>query len=490
MLSAKGLINAKLYTKNGVHPTKEFKFGDNLIIKGNNLLTLISLIKRFRKQVKCIFIDPPYYFVANKPSDTFSYNSNFKLSSWLVFMRNRLVEAYKLLSDQGVLFISISDQGAHYLKVMADDIFKMDNFIADVTWESRKSISSDGYMSENSTHILVYAKKLTDIQKNNFRLALDVESFTYDDNDGRGKYRLEPFDAPGIRENLTYIIKNPNTGEEYLPPKGRHWRTEYSNYQAFLKDNRIRFGANGTTKPQLKAYYNELKSLGKGKAMSTIWHNVEPSIIWQELDPNTNATKDQVKIFGESVFSNPKPEDLVERAIELSTKKGDYVLDFFMGSATTPAVALKTGRKFIGCEQMDYIETVSVPRLQKVIAGEQSGISKKVNWRGGGSFVYCELAKLNEQVMEDIETATTDDEIPSIWDKMKKTGYISYKVKPSEIDSHISEFKELTLTDKKKFLMDVLDKNMLYVNYCDIDDEEYGISEEDKAFNHSFYGED
>ena len=154
-----------------------------------------------------------YYFIKNKPSDTFSYNSNFKLSTWLVFMKNRIEAAYKLLREDGSIFVAISDEGAHYLKVLMDDIFDMENFIADVTWESRKSVSSDGLMSMNSNHILVYARDKNRINKNDFRLSLDIESFIYDDNDGRGPYRVEPFDAPNERKNLTYAIKNPNTGE-------------------------------------------------------------------------------------------------------------------------------------------------------------------------------------------------------------------------------------------------------------------------------------
>ena len=404
-------------------------------------------------------------------------------------MKNRLSLSHKLLANNGILYMAISDEGAHYLKVLTDDIFGMENFIADVTWESRKSVSSDGLMSENHNHILVYAKDKNSIDKNNFRLALDVESFIYDDNDGRGKYRIEPFDAPNIRKNLQYIIKNPNTGQEYIPPTGRCWRTEEATYLKLLEDNRIRFGANGTAKPQYKAYYSEVKEAGKGKASSTIWHDIKQSIIWQEIDANTNATKDQFELFGESVFTNPKPEDLIKRAIELSTDEDDIVLDFFMGSATTQAVAMKMNRRFIGFEQMDYIETVSIPRLIKVMQGEQTGISKDVSWQGGGSFVYCELAKLNQKYVDDIQAASTDAEIVTIWQDMLKTGFISCKVNPKDIDLDDADFTELLLSDKKRFLMEMLDKNQLYVNYCDMEDETFGISEEEKAFTKSFYGE-
>lgn len=489
LLYPKVFTNAKRYTADGVQNITDISENDNLIIKGNNLLCLSSVYNRFSGQIKCIFIDPPYYFINNKPSDTFSYNSNFKLSSWLVFMKNRLYEAYKLLANDGILYIAISDEGAHYLKVMVDDIFDTNNFIADVTWESRKSISSDGLLSENNNHILVYAKDINMINKNDFRLALDIESFDYDDNDGRGKYRLEPFDAPGIRKNLSYIIKNPTTGEEYTPPIGRHWRTEESTYKDLLADNKIRFGVNGTAKPQFKAYYEEVKNAGKGKASSTIWHDIKQSIIWQELDTNTNATKDQFELFGKSVFTNPKPEDLIKRAVELSTNENDWVLDFFMGSATTQAVALKMNRHFIGFEQMDYLHTVSIPRLQMVIEGEQTGISKEVNWQGGGSFVYCELAKLNQNYVDAIEKATTDEELTKLYADILKTGFISCKVNPKDIDVNSDEYIKLSIGDKKRLLMELLDKNQLYVNYCDIDDETFKISEEDKAFTRSFYGE-
>ena len=483
----KVLTNFKRYDKDGEHEVDSVSMDDNLIIKGNNLLALHSLKKRYVNKVKMIFIDPPYYFIDTKPSDTFYYNSNFKLSSWLVFMRNRLDVAYKLLTSDGILYMAISDEGAHYLKVLTDDIFGMGNFIADVTWESRKSISSDSLISENNNHILVYAKDKDYIDKNNFRLTLDIESFAFDDNDGRGKYRLEPFDAPGIRKNLSYEIINPNTNTIYTPPVGRCWRTEESTYLKFLSENRIRFGANGTAKPQYKAYYSEVKAAGKGKASSTIWHNVAQSIIWQEMDTNTNATKDQVELFGENVFTNPKPEDLIKRAIELATNENDIVLDFFMGSATTQAVAMKMKRRFIGFEQMDYIETVSVPRLIKVIKGEQSGISKSVNWQGGGSFVYCELAKANQQFVDDIEQASSSEELATIWEKMQETGFLSWKVNPKEIDANAEDFTTLAIEDQKRFLIECLDKNLLYVPFSEIDNEEFGISENDKKINNQFY---
>mgnify|MGYP004465213901 FL=1 len=488
LLDYKVFENFVRYSSTGESKVEGLGLDENLVIKGNNLVVLHSLQKRFSKKIKCIFIDPPYYFIKNKPSDTFSYNSNFKLSTWLVFMKNRIEAAYKLLRDDGVIFVVISDEGAHYLKVLMDDIFDMDNFIADVTWESRKSVSSDGLMSMNSNHILVYARDKNRINKNDFRLSLDVESFMYDDDDGRGPYRVEPFDAPDVRKNLEYAIKNPNTGDVYLPPTGRHWRTDEQTYLQYLKEDRIRFGSKGTSKPQYKAYYEEVKSMGKGKASSTIWHDIKSSILWLNLDTNTNATNDQVELFGESVFTNPKPEDLVKRAIELSTDEGDYVLDFFMGSGTTPAVALKLNRKFIGIEQMDYINTVSVERLKKVIAGEQTGISKAVNWKGGGSFVYCELKNDAQNTVEQIKQAESRDELLIIFNKMKSSSFLSYRVDPKKLLE--GDFITLSLAEQKQLLLELIDNNNLYVNYSDIEDIHYDISDEDKRLNKMFYGEE
>ena len=486
MLAPKVFTNAKRYMKDGIEENITFDENDNLIIKGNNLIALSCLLKRYEGKVKCIFIDPPYFFVNSKPSDTFLYNSNFKLSSWLVFMKNRLEIAHRLLKNDGILYMAISDEGAHYLKVLADDIFYMDNFIADVTWESRKSISSDGLMSENNNHILVYAKNKEAIDKNSFRLALDIESFAYDDNDGRGKYRLEPFDAPAIRKNLEYIITNPNTGEEFVPPTGRHWRTEETTYKRLLLENRIRFGVNGTARPQYKAYYVDIKDAGKGKASSSIWHDVKQSIIWQEIDTNTNATKDQVELFGKGVFTNPKPEDLIKRAVELSTDKNDIVLDFFMGSATTQAVALKMDRRFIGLEQMDYIQTVSIPRLQKVIDGEQTGISAEVNWQCGGSFVYCEILENASTLIEKIQSAS-EETISEIKNEIYSDERIIPYITRAELENADKEFTSLELEEKKKVLISLVDKNKLYVNYSDMDDESYAVNEQDKAFTKSFY---
>ena len=488
LLDEKIFKNTKKYDKNGSSPVSEIKDTDNLIIKGNNLLALHSLKKRFSGKIKTVFIDPPYYFLKTKPTDTFTYNSNFSLSSWLTFLKNRLSIAYQLLSYDGLLFLSMSDEGTHYLKVMMDEIFGIENFIADVTWEARSSVSSDGLFSMNSNHILVYAKNKDAIDKNDFRLALDIETFKYDDNDERGPYRLEPFDAPKVRINLQYKITNPNTGDVYIPPKGRHWRTTKENYERLLADNRIRFGANGTSKPQLKAYYSEVKMAGKGKASSSIWTIQPNSITWRETNTNTSATKHQQELFGEEVFTNPKPEELIKRVLELSTNEGNLVLDFFMGSGTTAAVAHKMNRQYIGIEQMDYIETVSMERLKKVIDGEQGGISQDVAWSGGGSFIYAELMDKNSTFIDIVLNSKNSEELKAIFDDMKATLDFDFRVDLQEVDQSIwDEDFEM----QKKILVKIIDKNQLYHNYSEIDDEtiKSQLSQSDYDFNKSFYGE-
>lgn len=489
MLDKKILVNVKKFSENGVNKVDTFNEKENLIIKGNNLLALHSIKKRYFEKVKTIFIDPPYFFNSNKPDDTFAYNSNFKLSTWLLFLKNRLEIAKELLKEDGLIFITISSEGAHYLKVLIDEIFGRENFIADITWQSRKSVSNDSLVSVASNHLLIYAKNIHNIDKNKFKLALDLDNFKFDDNDGRGKYKVEPFDAPKIRKNLEYPIKNPNTGKIYYPPKGRHWRTTQSEFEKMLREDRIRFGSKGTSKPQLKVYLSEAKELKKGKTSTTIWKDLElDSILWEEAGTTTNGTQHQQKLFGEIVFENPKPEGLISRAIELSTEKDDLVLDFFMGSATTPAVAHKMNRQYIGIEQMDYINTVSIPRLKKVIDGEPYGVSELVNWTGGGSFIYAELMEKNVGFIKSVQNAKTQNELYTIFEYMCEEAEINFKV---DLEMLKETIYQSSFNEQKNLLLRIIEKNQLYYNYSEIDDINVNdlISDSDYSFNKSFYNE-
>lgn len=246
----------------------------------------------------------------------------------------------------------------------------------------------------------------------------------------------------------------------------------------------------GETRPQLKAYYKDIKDAGKGHSVSTVWHNITNSISWLETNTNTSATKHQQSLFNDNVFTNPKPEELVKRAIELATEKNDLVLDFFMGSGTTQAVAMKMNRRFIGIEQMDYINTVSIPRLQKVMEGEQGGISKDVCWQGGGSFVYAELMEKSRGYLDSVRKATTTEELYSIFELMLDNVDLDFRADLEIVKDALND--TISLKDKKRLLIKVIDKNQLYYNYSEIDDKMVRelISDNDYAFNQSFYKEE
>lgn len=471
----KVITNFKKFDENGEVEVSAVNENDNLIIKGNNLIALHSIKDRYKGKVKVIFIDPPY----NTDNDSFNYNDKFTRSTWLTFVKNRLDVAKQLLAEDGTIWVTLSDVQAHYFKVLADGILGEENFIGDVIWQSRKSVSNDTFISLSTNHVFVYAKNKSVLDKNKFRLKIDTSKFKYDDNDGRGLYRCDPFDAPNERKNLSYEIKNPNTEDVYLPPEGRCWRTTNEEYNRLLSEGRIAFGRKGTSKPQLKVYLNE--SLEEQKGMT-------PTTLWNDIDTTTNATKDLEKLFGSKVFKNPKPEQLIERILEIASNENDIVLDYHLGSGTTCATAHKMNRKYIGIEQMDYIEDISVERLKKVIEGEQTGISQSLNWQGGGSFIYCELMKWNEIFINKIENATDSKELKEIWDEMKEKSFLSYRVKVKQIDNNMNEFEELSFKQQKEFLMEILDKNHLYVNLSDIDDITYNVSDEDKKLNKEFYG--
>lgn len=211
------------------------------------------------------------------------------------------------------------------------------------------------------------------------------------------------------------------------------------------------------------------------------------SVLYKPTYSSGNGTNQLRKLFGDRIFNYPKPEELIKDLIQIGSDVNDIVLDFFMGSATTQAVAHKMGRQYIGIEQMDYINTVSVPRLQKVIEGEQGGISKDVDWKGGGSFVYAELASLNERYVKDIQQASNEAELEKVLSTMKESAYLNFKVDLERVSSKDKGYNALSLEEKKEVLIQVLDMNQLYLSYSEIEDEQYKIPEDVKAFNHSFY---
>lgn len=464
LLFPKVFKKSTIYDREGARTTNCFS-DENLIIKGNNLLALSSILKRYEGKIKCIYIDPPY----NTGSDSFHYNDNFNHSSWLLFMKNRLQLAYRLLRQDGSIFVQCDDFEDSYLKVLMDEIFGRDNYRNKITWKRRGGSANPKNRLNNVTdYILWYSKSeqmdYTPIFTLNDEKTQQYikERFTNIDENGR-RFMKSPLQSPNPRPNLMYEYKGYR-----VPPKG--WSISKEIMEQWDREGKLCFPEDKSQNINRKIYLDEYQ----GQPVSSLWTDV------YVINP---MSKEAIE------FTGQKPEALIKRIFDMCTHENEIVLDFFMGTGTTVATALKMNRRFIGIEQMDYIEDITLDRLQKVINGDSSGISGDVNWQGGGSFVYCELAKANQNFVDEIQTATTVDEIKDIYNRIIETGFISSKVNPKDIDDNADDFYSLSIDDQKRFLMELLDKNLLYVNYCDIDDEEYGISAEDKAFTRSFYGE-
>lgn len=463
MLNPKILTNAKRYTKNGIEKNIIFNDNDNLIIKGNNLIVLSSLLKRYGEKIKCIYIDPPY----NTGSDSFKYNDKFNHSAWLTFMKNRLELAKKLLSNDGFIFVQIDDNEQAYLKVLMDEIFGKEKFIGTIVYRRRKSQAN---LSKNLSiiheYLLIY-KKSELATLNNILNNTDSKDYKNPDNDIRGAYKTMPCTNKG---GSLYTITTP-TGKQITD----EWRFKEETFYELLNDDRIVFPKKGEGKPRYKLFLSE-KNL-KGIIVNS-W--------WDDVATNQDANKDLKELFGKNVFDYPKSEDLIKKIIEISTKENDTVLDYHLGSGTTCAVAHKMGRRYIGIEQMNYVEDISVKRLSKVIEGEQTGISKAVNWKGGGSFVYCELLENVNLIINKINLAT-ENNILEVKEEVYSDERIIPYVTREELKKADENFRYLSLEEKKMALINIVDKNKLYVNYSDIEDETFEMTKNDKKFSESFY---
>ena len=513
LLDPKVFTNAKRIGKNGEHPLLSLRGGDsrrsnlvfrtdekgdikdNLIIKGNNLLALHSLKKRFAGKVKLIYIDPPYYFYENKQEDTFKYNPNFKLSSWLVFMKNRIEVAKELLSDKGAIFIQIDDDGMPYLRVLLDELFGIENHITTiavkVTSESGVKVGANKPVRVKE-NILCYSKSRNWKYRKQF-----IPNKNYDPN---YKYFVEnPSDKPSqwkiksIKDKFFEIYDSKDFSDANL----YDLQVSYKNNVFSVRDI-----SRGLKDKYFSLDKNKFIVLEKENKKTILWKNGEVVFFTnkvRDIDGEEIPTKYLSDIWvdiswdgiakegGVTLKKGKKPEKLLKRIIDMSSNPDDIVLDFFIGTGTTCAVAHKMGRQYIGVEQLDYGENDGVVRLKNVINGEQSGISKSVGWKGGGDFIYLELMKWNENFVDKIQEAKTKEELKKLWETMKKKAFLSYKVDIKAVDENAKDFEDLSIEDQKRFLLECLDKNHLYVNYSEIDDEEYGVSEEDKKNNKEFY---
>ncbi|MGN8381139.1 DNA methyltransferase [Helicobacter pylori] len=436
----------------------------NYLIKGNNLIALHSLKKKFAKKVKCIYIDPPY----NTGNDSFNYNDNFNHSSWLVFMKNRLEAAREFLSDDGVIFVQCDDNEQAYLKVLMDEIFLRENFVASISWKQFHSVKNDATnFSKNIEYILCYCKNFS---KNLISNEPFDKSNLYKLKDENGFYKLDPVWAKSGNNFSPYTFLN---GKTWSPPSGTFWRYSIGTLKDMEQNNRIVF--NGKN-PMAKRYLSEV---AEGRKSSTFWDG-------SEVGYNLNGDAEIKQLFnGNKVFNNPKPEALISRILEISTNENDLVLDFFAGSGTTCAVAHKMKRRYIGIEQMDYIETITKERLKKVIEGEQGGISKKCDFKGGGSFVYAELKEVNSGIKKQILNAKSASECLKIFNDLNARVLKRADNKMDEI--HSEEFHNLDLNEQKRKCCASLDSNEDYLNLGDIDEDAWGIDEITKKYNEIFY---
>ncbi len=353
---------------------------ENMLIHGDNLLALKALESKYAGQVKCIYIDPPY----NTGAAFEQYDDNLEHSQWLNLMRPRLEILLHLLSTDGSIWISIDDDEGHYLKVLCDEVFGRQNFVSTVIWEKKFSPQNDAkWLSDSHDFILVYAKN-KDIWRPNLlpRTSEMDKRYKNPDNDPRGLWTSGDCSVKTYSASCDYPITTPS-GRVVNPPAGYCWRFSKETFAEMVKDNRIWFGEKGDNVPRVKRFLSDVK---QGMTSMTIWK-------YTEVGHNQDAKKEVKAFNSKSVFATPKPERLIERVLTLGSNDGDLVLDSFLGSGTTAAVAHKMGRRYIGIEMGDHAYTHCKVRLDKVISGEdQGGITKSANWKSGGGYRFYELA--------------------------------------------------------------------------------------------------
>jgi len=512
LLYPKVFTNIKRYSQNREESITKFDDKDNLLIKGNNLLALSSILKRYEGKVKCIYIDPPY----NTGNDSFRYNDNFNHSTWLTFMKNRLRIAKQLLSEDGAIFISINNIELGYLLVLMDEIFGRENKLPIITLKAGTTASyrSINDCPVNVTEYIIGYKKEKFVPNALYRQSEYSEDYSH--------YIVNINDAPKdwVLKSITDIIhdkNNCNNWQDFKKKFGASWKKirheQMADFANNHKENVVSLNTLQKPAKYVQEIINESKKI-RNRVFEIPRENL-PSIYcyngrtlafysskFREVDGDIVPTEILTNLWtdisflgigpegGVTLENGKKPEYLLKTILELSTQKGDLVLDYHIGSGTTIAVAHKIERKYIGIEQLDYGENDSTIRLQNVINADKSGISQynDVNWQGGGSFVYCELKELNQKFVNEIKVAN-DKKLNELYNIIINSEFINYKVEINKLADNKQEFEKLSTDDKKNFLIEVLDKNMLYVNYCDIDDGDFQVTEQEKAFTKSFYGD-
>ena len=494
MLDPKVLTNWKRYTVDGEQEVQDIErdetgiIRENLVIKGNNLIALHTLKQEFHGQVKLIYIDPPY----NTENDSFQYNDNFTRSTWLTFMKNRLEVAKELLRKDGFILIQIDNRELAYLKCLCDEVFD-DNFRNGIIVKKgqkslQRQFDSIDKLNAGYDTILFYSKD-GNIKVPNLFKKLTGPSESSWNNHWRGT------DRPTMRYELFGIT--PETGQ---------WRWQQSRTYEAVENYRILINyitlqgiaEEDITDAHIDAYYisyMEENSILNHKNFELVRRNSRGSPEHYIPAADTILLSENwtdISVAGrQSAFSHEKNEEILKRILEWLTEEEDIVLDFFAGSGTTAAVAQKLNRQWIIVEQLDYIETYTVSRLTRVIVGEQGGISKSVNWLGGGDFICCELMRYNQVFMDKIQVAESSEELLDIWREMSRESFLNWYVNSKKPEEAEDDFIAINDVDKqRKTLIDLLDKNQLYVHFSEIEDEKFNVSESDKILNEDFYGGD
>ncbi len=517
----KVFTNSKRISKDGEEVITEIKDSDNMIIKGNNLMALYSLLPKYRGKVKLIYIDPPY----NTRSDSFGYNDSFNHSSWLTFMKNRLEIAKDLLRDDGFIFVQSDDNEQAYLKVLMDEVFNF-NFINTITVKTKiggVSGSSEGKSLRDATEFVNFYAKNKDVAYlnnvfNYIPLFEHISSYVENGKSWKytsiitklsgkkilkevGNYKFYTYDEFETESVKSYAAQNNISMEDvYNRYSNKIFRT--TNAQSSVRQTVIRESV-GTSNIIVSIEYKPIKGKNKDtlveilykddernmvmflsdiveKINENFYYKVKPSTLWDDIQYN-NLSKE-----GSVDFPNgKKPETLVQRIIELSSNKNDIVLDYHLGSGTTAAVAHKMGRQYIGIEQLNYGDNDSVVRLNNVINGDDSGISKAVDWKGGGEFVYTELLEWNQKYIDLLEKAKTKKAVLEVKSRIEDEAFYKYQIDLTKFDN--KEFKDLSLDEQKMVLIDILDLNHLYVNINSMNDTTFKVSDTDKILNSKFY---
>jgi adenine-specific DNA-methyltransferase len=513
LIEPKAFTNITKYDSKGESKPTQFNrnakdtITDNLIIRGNNLLALNSLKQEFKGKVKLIYIDPPF----NTGNDSFTYNYNFNHSTWLTFMRNRLVVAKELLTDDGLIFINVDDIEEAYLKVLCDDIFLPSNFLNIITVKSStpsgtKTAHKDKTIIKQKDLILAYrnssAAKLN--PQFSVREKWDKHYSKYLVGDNINQYKLVSLidillEKKIINKKISIAklnIDDKTFKKFYLNNSERICRLQSHKNKEADRISRLKVDMVYEHMKDDKSqglYYNGQVVTPLKQGIKKVYKNQEFTNdlgmllcdFWSDIDFQNTQNEG-----GVSFPTAKKPELLLSRIIELATVENDIVLDYHLGSGTTNAVSLKSNRQFIGIEQLDYGDNDSVKRLQNVIEGEQSGVSKAYNWKGGGSFIYLELAKNNQTAKEEILKCKNLEELLQFFETMYTKYFLHYNVRIKQFKETISKeenFKNLALERQKEIFSKMLDLNQLYVNLSEIEDSRYQLDAKDIGLSKDFY---